>query len=78
MQQPENKLRTVFEILKSRQNECGIIYCLTRKIVEEVCEELIRKGYSATRYHAGLSDKERHHNQDDFLYDRKQIMVATT
>ncbi len=78
VQQPENKLRTVFEILKSRQNECGIIYCLTRKIVEEVCEELIRKGYSATRYHAGLSDKERHHNQDDFLYDRKQIMVATT
>ncbi len=77
VQQPASKLKAMFEILRSRTDECGIIYCLTRKTVEEVCEELIRKGYSATRYHAGLSDTERQHNQDDFLYDRKQIMVAT-
>ena len=38
---------------------------------------MIKNGYSATRYHAGLSDEERRHNQEDFLYDRKQIMVAT-
>lgn len=45
--------------------------------MEEVCEKLEQKGYSVTRYHAGLSDLERKENQEDFIYDRKQIMVAT-
>ena len=39
--------------------------------------KLEQKGYSVTRYHAGLSDLERKENQEDFIYDRKQIMVAT-
>lgn len=58
-------------------NNAGIIYCSTRKTVEKVCALLCEKGFSATRYHAGLSDEERRKNQDDFVYDRKQIMVAT-
>lgn len=74
---PQNKLKTVLEYLDEHRQECGIIYCLTRKLVEEVCEHLVKKGYSVTRYHAGLSDEERKHNQEDFLFDRKQIMVAT-
>jgi ATP-dependent DNA helicase RecQ len=45
--------------------------------VEEVCERLIKEGYEATRYHAGLSDTERTANQEAFIYDRKLIMVAT-
>ncbi|GHT78740.1 ATP-dependent DNA helicase RecQ [Actinomycetota bacterium] len=55
----------------------GIVYCSTRKNVEEVCQELIDAGFAATRYHAGLTEIERKTNQDDFLYDRKAIMVAT-
>ena len=77
VQQPGNKWQAAREIIETHREECGIIYCLTRKTVEEVCDHLVKSGYSATRYHAGLSDEERRHNQDDFLYDRKQIMVAT-
>jgi ATP-dependent DNA helicase RecQ len=58
-------------------DKSGIIYCLTRKSVEEVCDKLTRKGIAVTRYHAGLSDKERKQNQDDFIYDAKPVMVAT-
>ena len=63
--------------LRKHQNDSGIVYCGTRKEVENVCDRLIREGYSAVRYHAGLSDKERTENQNDFLYDRRQVMVAT-
>lgn len=57
--------------------ECGIIYCLTRKTVEEVTEKLQKEGISVTRYHAGLSDAERKQNQDEFIYEQKRVMVAT-
>lgn len=77
VQHPANKLKAALEIINSHEGECGILYCLTRKTVEEVCTELIKRGFLATRYHAGLSDEERRHNQDDFLNDQKQIMVAT-
>lgn len=53
------------------------MYCSTRKKVEEICELLNKSGISATRYHAGLEDEERVKNQDDFVYDRKDVMVAT-
>ena len=56
---------------------CGIVYCSTRKNVEDVCERLRQGGFSATRYHAGLTDEERRRNQDDFKFDRARIMVAT-
>lgn len=74
---PNNKNDKLLELIRERKGKSGIIYCSTRKKVESVCEFLIRKGYSATRYHAGLDDKERIKNQDDFVYDRKLIMVAT-
>ena len=57
--------------------DAGIIYCLTRKNVEEVCERLAGEGFAVTRYHAGLSDEERKGNQEDFIYDKKPVMVAT-
>ena len=72
-----SKPQTLEKLVKERNGKTGIIYCSTRKRVEEVCSSLSAKGYSATRYHAGLSDEERRKNQDDFVYDRKQIMVAT-
>ena len=55
----------------------GIVYCLTRKKVDEICYQLREEGISVTRYHAGLSDEERRQNQEDFIYDRRQVMVAT-
>lgn len=77
VQTPKNKYNTLSEYVKKHTGESGIIYCLTRKQVEEVCGNLIREGVSATRYHAGLGDEERKKNQDDFIYDRSPVMVAT-
>jgi len=74
---PELKDRELKQLLSERREKCGIIYCSTRKKVESVCENLQNLGYAATRYHAGLDEKERKQNQEDFLYDRKTIMVAT-
>ncbi len=75
------KTKSKFEELKrlidERKDKSGIIYCATRKKVEEVCMLLNACGIRATKYHAGLGDTERHVNQDDFLYDRKNVMVAT-
>lgn len=77
VQSPKNRYRALAEYLKKHRGESGIIYCLTRKQVEEVCGNLIRDGIPATRYHAGLSDDERKNNQEDFIYDRAPVMVAT-
>lgn len=74
---PELKDRELKRLLTERRGKCGIIYCSTRKKVETVCENLQAMGYPATRYHAGLEESERRKNQEDFLYDRKNIMVAT-
>lgn len=63
--------------LECHPDDSGIIYCLTRKMVEEVCEKLTRDGFLATRYHAGLTDEERKKNQEDFIYDKSPVMVAT-
>ena len=74
---PASKYTALRELLEKYKDKCGIVYCLSRKNVEEVCERLNSDGFTATRYHAGLSDAERHRNQEDFIYDRKRIMVAT-
>lgn len=74
---PELKDRELKWLLTERRGKSGIIYCSTRRKVETVCENLQDLGYSATRYHAGLEEEERKKNQEDFLYDRKTIMVAT-
>ena len=73
----QNKKTALLECLGKRKNLSGIVYCATRKAVEETCQLLIKHGYNATRYHAGLTDNERRKNQEDFIYDRKTIMVAT-
>ena len=77
IQKPKDKFSALSAFLSERSNLSGIVYCSTRNAVEEVCEKLKEKGYKAARYHAGLADHERHSNQDDFLHDRVQIMVAT-
>ncbi len=75
--QPKKKDAWLWEFLSARNGQSGIIYCATRKNVESVCEGLTRRGITATRYHAGLSGEERQQNQEDFVYDRARVMVAT-
>ena len=75
--QPKSKHLALLDFIEARPGKCGIVYCSTRKEVEKVCQMLQNKGISATRYHAGLSEEERHTNQDDFVYDRCKVMVAT-
>ena len=77
VQTPKDRYQALVELLEQHKSESGIVYCLTRKIAEEVCEKLIKEGFSVTRYHAGLSDAERKHNQEEFIYDNVRIMVAT-
>lgn len=74
---PRDRYQVTLDYVKDHIDECGIIYCLTRKLVEEVAEKLQSEGISVTRYHAGLGDAQRRHNQDEFIYDQKQVMVAT-
>ncbi len=57
--------------------ESAIIYASTRKKVDELYNKLTQIGFPITRYHAGLSEEERAKNQEDFIYDRLPIMVAT-
>lgn len=71
------KDKKLMDLIQFYRGFSGIVYCGTRKAVEAVCEKLLSAGYPATRYHAGLSEVERRHNQDDFIYDRSLIMVAT-
>ncbi len=77
VQQPKDKMAELYRLMERYKNQSGIVYCISRKSVEEVCEKLCDAGYDATRYHAGLNDEERRRNQEDFIYDRKRVMVAT-
>jgi ATP-dependent DNA helicase RecQ len=77
VQKPGDKKTALLECLEKRRNSSGIVYCATRKAVDELHVLLSRHGFSAARYHAGLDDGERRKNQDDFIYDRKTVMVAT-
>jgi ATP-dependent DNA helicase RecQ len=77
VQKLKDKYLALLGCLRERKNKSGIIYCATRNTVEDVHRRLADRDFPVTRYHAGLSDEERHENQDDFIYDRKPIMVAT-
>ena len=67
----------LLEYVTAHSGDSGIIYCATRKNVENVCAFLEDMGIDATRYHAGLTADERKRNQEDFIYDVKPVMVAT-
>ena len=76
VRQPKDKYSALVQYLKSNHGN-GIIYCSTRKEVESITMRLQADGYLAARYHAGLPDFERSRSQDDFLYDRVNLIVAT-
>ena len=77
VEKPKDKIQALLDYLDKNREKSGIIYCNTRKNVEEIHRRLIQEGYPAVRYHAGLSDEEKKQNQEDFIYDRMPVMVAT-
>lgn len=65
------------DYIEKHPDESGIIYCATRKNVDAVYELLLNKGVPIARYHAGMNSEERKVSQDDFIYDRLSVIVAT-
>ena len=74
---PRDKFGWTLDFIRQHEEQAGIVYCATQKAVDQVCLKLVQHGISATRYHAGLPDDERRQNQEDFVYDRCRVMVAT-
>ncbi len=74
---PADKMSALMDLMRTYSGMSGIVYCATRKTVEEVCEALVKRGVNASRYHAGLDEDERRANQDAFSLDEVPVMVAT-
>ena len=72
-----NLKRQILDVLSRHQNEGGIVYCLSRREVDDIAAWLRDEGHRAVPYHAGLDDSERHRNQDAFLNEEVDIVVAT-
>jgi len=72
-----NKDNFVIDYIEKHPKESGIIYCATRKNVDKLYETLLKRGVPVTRYHAGIDNATRKKNQEDFIYDRAPVIVAT-
>lgn len=75
MEEPRDKMGRLLELIKEK--EPTIVFCNTRKEVEKVCDKLQKKGIAADWYHAGLSPEARSKVQEDFIFDRIDVIVAT-
>lgn len=75
--QTPHKTDFVLSYLAAHKEDSGIIYAATRKETDKVYTALMKAGVKAGRYHAGLTDEERQRAQENFTYDRVQVMVAT-
>lgn len=69
--------RALLDALQELRGTHGIVYCATRRGVEETCDLLMKNGYAAVRYHAGLPDEERKSAQEAFVRDEADMIVAT-
>ena len=77
VERTQDKDRSLLEFLQKHQHQYGVIYCATRQRVEQVTQLLVRQGYSALRYHAGLTAEERRANQNLFVSGSVPVIVAT-
>ena len=75
---PKNKDRELLKLVRERREKKGIVYCGTRNATDEVCGMLNAHGIKAVRYHAGMTEADRHKAQDDFVYDRMDVITATS
>lgn len=73
----EDKIEGIKDIIKSHDDESGIVYCLSRKEVESLYYHLRELGYNVGMYHGGLGDCEKEKSQEDFLFERVNTMIAT-
>lgn len=74
---PKKKDTYVIDYINKHSTESGIIYCATRRNVDNLYEKLSTQDIAVTKYHAGLTSEERKINQEDFIYDRTPVMIAT-
>ncbi len=72
-----DRIRQVSAVLDRHRAESGIIYCIRRKDVDALCTELNAKGYRAAPYHAGMDPEQRKVNQEDFIQEKVDTIVAT-
>ena len=70
-------LKQVCDVLDRHKGESGIIYCIRRKDVDSMCAQLATKGYSVAPYHAGMTDEDRKKNQEQFINEKVDTIVAT-
>ncbi len=76
--QPRSNIhRQVCSVLDRHKNESGVIYCIRRKDVDQLCAELNQRGHNAAPYHAGMNDEQRKFNQEQFITEKVDIIVAT-
>lgn len=75
--QKREKDRAILELINRHPNDCGIIYCMSKKTTEKVAEMLMTHGIVAAPYHAGLPTEERERAQNNFIHDRVQVICAT-
>jgi ATP-dependent DNA helicase RecQ len=73
----ENRIRQVCDVLDGHKGESGIIYCIRRKDVDEMFAHLSAKGYNILPYHAGMEDEDRKKNQELFINEKVDTIVAT-
>ena len=72
-----DRVKQIIDFIKDKPNECGIVYCLSRKTTEELAEKLQKIGIKAKAYHAGLDNKIRSKTQDEFINDECEVVCAT-
>ncbi|MBI9041865.1 DNA helicase RecQ [Lutibacter sp.] len=72
-----DRVSQIIKFIKKKPSEAGIIYCLSRKSTEQLAEKLRQNGINAKSYHAGLNFLERTKAQEDFIYDKTQVVCAT-
>lgn len=72
-----DRVKQIIDFIKEKPNECGIVYCLSRKTTEELAEKLQKIGINAKAYHAGLNSEIRSKTQDEFINDECQVVCAT-
>ncbi|WMI64462.1 DNA helicase RecQ [Aestuariibaculum sp. YM273] len=73
----DNRVSQIVKFIRKRPNQSGIVYCLSRKATEQLADKLANNGIKAKAYHAGLNFDERSKVQEDFIFDKTQIVCAT-
>lgn len=72
-----DRVSQIIKFIRSKPNEAGIVYCLSRKSTEQLAEKLQLNGIKAATYHAGLTFEKRNKSQEDFIFDKTQVVCAT-